>query len=411
MGRETIRRIDVFLGIVVCALLTIARRVVDLVAGQTTRDPPRQVLFLKLIEQGATVLAGDAIRLAAERVGRDNLYFCVFGENRFILDVLDLVPANNVLAVRSDRFDRFVVDVLRVLVRVRRARLDGVVDMELFSRATAIMAFLSGARVRVGLHRFTSEAPYRGDLFTHRLQHNPYLHMAQAYRLLVEALWADPAETPLMKVHPAPPPTPPSFVPLAEERERVQEKVKQAAGGAVEGRLVLINASIGDKLPLRRWPEACFVELGRRLLSERLDVTIGLTGAPSEQTAIESLRDKLGPRALCLAGRTTVRELLALYTLADVLVTTDSGPGHFATLTDIESVVLFGPETPVIFGPLGPRSVAVTANLACSPCLNAYNHRFSPCRYNACMHAISVDEVLAHVCAALDAEPGLRKVN
>jgi ADP-heptose:LPS heptosyltransferase len=103
-----------------------------------------------------------------------------------------------------------------------------------------------------------------------------------------------------------------------------------------------------------------------------------------------------------MAGRTTLREVLVLYTLADVLVTNDSGPGHFASLTGIDSIVLFGPETPLLFGPLGPHSQAVTANLACSPCLSAYNHRFSPCRFNACMHAISVDDVLARVMAALD---------
>jgi len=91
-----------------------------------------------------------------------------------------------------------------------------------------------------------------------------------------------------------------------------------------------------------------------------------------------------------------------------VLVTNDCGPGHFASLTDVDSIVLFGPETPVVFGPLGPRSQAVTAGLACSPCMNVYNHRFSPCVHNACMHAISVDEVISRVHAALAARAAKR---
>ena len=45
-----------------------------------------------------------------------------------------------------------------------------------------------------------------------------------------------------------------------------------------------------------------------------------------------------------------MRELLTLYTLADVLVTNDSGPAHFASLTPVHTVVLFGPETPLLFG-------------------------------------------------------------
>ena len=409
MGHETIRRIDVFVGGFLCAVLTMVRRAIDLVAARPLLQPPRRILFLKLIEQGATVLARDAVCLAAERVGRSNLYFCVFTENRAILDVLDIVPAENIFAIRSERFAWFVVDALRALAGVRRAGIDAVVDVEFFSRASAILAFLSGARLRAGLHRFTAEAPYRGDLLTHRLQHNPYLHVAQAYRLLVEALWADPCDTPLVKAPPAPLPAMPSFVPSEEERARGRAQLEAAAGMAVRGPLVLLNANPGDRLPLRRWPAERFVELGRRLLDERRDVVLGLTGTPAERAAVATLGAQLGPRAVCLAGRTTLRELLVLYTLADVLVTSDSGPGHFAALTTVDSIVLFGPETPALFDPLGPRSQAVTANLACSPCLNAYNYRFSPCLHNACMDAISVDEVLARVRAALDSRAALRQ--
>ena len=184
--------------------------------------------------------------------------------------------------------------------------------------------------------------------------------------------------------------------------------VDEAAGAAVRGPLVLLNLNLGDLLPLRRWPEARFLELGRRLLAEQPDVVLGLTGTAGERAALEAACAQLGPRAICLAARTTLRELLVLYTLADVLVTNDSGPGHFASLTDVDSIVLFGPETPAVFGPLGARSQAVTASLACSPCVNAYNHRFSPCRFNACMHAIEVDEVLARVRAALAARAARR---
>ena len=49
-------------------------------------------MFLKFIEQGATVLAQDAIRRATLHAGRDNMFFCVFESNRAILDVLGVVP-------------------------------------------------------------------------------------------------------------------------------------------------------------------------------------------------------------------------------------------------------------------------------------------------------------------------------
>ena len=59
--------------------------------------------------------------------------------------------------------------------------------MEFFSRASAIFAFLTGAAIRVGLHRFTGELPYRGNLMTHRIQYLPQLHISTQYSVLVEA--------------------------------------------------------------------------------------------------------------------------------------------------------------------------------------------------------------------------------
>ena len=58
-------------------------------------------------------------------------------------------------------------------MKIRRLGIDATVDMEFFARAPAVLAFLTGARRRVGLHRFTTEGPYRGDLLTHRVAAQP----------------------------------------------------------------------------------------------------------------------------------------------------------------------------------------------------------------------------------------------
>ena len=103
------------------------------------------------------------------------------------------------------------------------------------------------------------------------------------------------------------------------------------------------------------------------------------------------------PSAISLPAQTTLRELIVLYAMADVLVTNDSGPGHFSSLTDITSVVLFGPETPAVFGPLAPNAHVLRADIACSPCVNPFNHRFSPCNDHVCMRMITVDMVYERV--------------
>jgi ADP-heptose:LPS heptosyltransferase len=410
LNPHTVRRVDSWLGKPLCFVLTLLRRTVDLFRPDPgDSEPVKKILLIKMIEQGATVLAYRAIERAVEHVGRENVYFWVFEDNRFILDLLELVPPQNVLTVRTGGMFVLAWDLLKTAWRARKLGVDATVDMEFFSRASAILAFLTGARRRVGLHRFTSEGPYRGDLLTHRVQYNPYLHTAAAYYLLVEALWADPRQVPLMKVRPpAIDFRPPAFRPAGSEVEKVQATLDRLAGRAVSRPIVLLNPNASDLLPLRRWPSERFIELGRRMLVDHPDVTLAITGAPSEGDAAQQIAGSIGPEVLCLAGHTTLRELIVLYTLADVLVTNDSGPGHFSSLTDITSIVLFGPETPDVFGPLGPNTHPLRADIACSPCVNPFNHRFSPCNDNICMRMIDVDQVYELVEARLESRPRLK---
>jgi ADP-heptose:LPS heptosyltransferase len=397
----TIRFLDYWLGVPACALLTLLRGLASAAAAEDKPARPQKILFLKFIEQGATVLAQDAIRRATQVVGRDNLFFCVFESNRAILDLLDTVPAGNIISIRDQRFVPFAIDFLRAAWTVRAKQIDAVIDMEFFSRASAIFTFLTGATTRVGLHRFTGELPYRGDLMTHRVQYLPHLHISLQYLVMVEAACHDPNELPMLKVPLAQimgtPSAPPRFVPDADDLRRMRERLAGTASP-----IVVLNPNASDLLPLRKWQSARFVSLAQRIHATYPNALLVLTGASSERAAVDALcREINAPRTVSVAGQTTLRELLTLYTIADVLVTNDSGPGHFASLTPVHAIVMFGPETPRLFGPLAPSTTVIWKELACSPCVNVFNHRLSPCRNNVCMQLITVDEVFAAVKAAV----------
>ncbi len=411
MKPQTIRRVDAWVGKPACLMLTTFRRVAFFFRpARVSQDRPRKILLIKMTEQGATVLAFRAIVRAIEIVGRENVYFWVFEENRPILDLMGVIPKENVIAVRATGFVQFAREVLASLWHIRRIGIDATVDMEFFARASTILAFLTGATRRVGLHRFKAEGPYRGDLLTHRVQWNPYYHTASAYYVLVEALLSDPNDTPMLK-RPAPRLdwAPPPLTFTDAERTRAREVLKEASGQDISGPIVLLNPNASDLMPLRRWPSERFIELSRQLLAADPAIHIGFTGAPDERESVEALARQLNsPRVFSLAGRTTLRELFAVYDACDVLVTNDSGPGHFSSLTDIHTVVLFGPETPALYGPLGRNAHVLYASLACSPCVNALNHRFSPCKNNVCMQTISARDAFEKAMSLL-AQPNRRR--
>ncbi len=401
LATTKLQQIDRLLGIPACFVLT-RLRVIFGRHAPPPGVPVGRVLFIKLAEQGSTVLAHGAIRRAVAMVGRENVFFVVFAENRFILDLLELIPRENVFVIRAHSLASLVRSTWRVLGQIRRMKFEAAVDLEFFARSSAAFTFLTAARRRVGFHTFFGEGPYRGNLMTHRLLYNPYLHTSQIFAQMVEALRVDPVHLPTFGAQP------PSvdgedavFRPSPEEVAAVRAIVRQEAGDCGDAPLILLNANASDLLPLRRWAPERYVELARLLLEAVPNARVLMTGAPAEAAAAESLVTQVGSeRCASVAGKTTLRQLLVLYTLAEVLVTNDSGPAHFASLTPIDVVTLFGPETPRLFGARTKRNTTIWRGIACSPCVNAYNNRQSPCRNNLCMQQITVEEVFA---AARDA--------
>jgi ADP-heptose:LPS heptosyltransferase len=398
MNVARMRLVDRWLGAPVCFLLTLLRRVF----GRRTPDPtfrPRRILFVKLAEQGSTVLAQGALHAAFRKVGRSNVFFLLFKENRPILDLLDVIPPQNIIAIDARGLFGAIRGALAAVWRLRRLGIDAAIDLEFFARSSAALCYLSGARWRVGYHAFGGEASYRGDLMTHRLSFNPYLHTSVAFQVMVQALDQPADRFPRFTVHPpAPGPAPGRFRP-AEPELRGMRRTLHGLFGTGHAPLILLNANASDLIPLRRWPADRYVALARRLLDRYPEVHIAFTGAPAEAQAAGQLAARVGsPRCASVAGKTTLRQLLVLCALAEVLVSNDSGPAHFATLTDVDVVVLFGPETPRLFAAPSERTHPLWAGLACSPCINAFNDRASPCTDNACMQALTVDEVFQAVC-------------
>jgi len=402
VGISTLQRTDRWIGAPLCAILTLLRKIFES-AGPPGPRQVRRILFVKFAEQGSTVLAHPAIRRATEMVGRENVYFVVFEDNRFILDAMEIIPEGNVITIATQSLFGLAASALRAVLRVRKIGIDAVVDMEFLTRFSAILTFATGAKSRVGFHTFFGDGPYRGDLMTHRLLYNPHLHTSQMFEAMVEALTRDPALLPTFDFTPSVSKQSPTFRPSPAEVAEINAMLQRENPGIGSAPLILFNPNASDLLPLRRWPASRYVDLARRLLERYPELFIGLTGAPTEAAPNNELADEVGSdRVIRLAGKTTLRQLLVLYTRSEILVTNDSGPAHFASLTPIRVVTLFGPETPALFGARSPNATALWAGITCSPCVNAYNNRQSVCRNNLCMQAISVDEVFEKVTRIYD---------
>ena len=397
------RAVDRFVGVPICALLSVLARF----GGKPRADSaPGRLLVILLSEMGSLVLAQPMFLRLKQQYPGASIHVLVFGRNREVLDLLDVVPRENVLVLNDRSLRGFLSDALRVLRALRALRLDVVIDCELFARVSSIFSYLSGAPLRVGFHRHTQEGLYRGSFINRAVLYNPYQHLSQQFLTMVAAI--DSRTVPLGKCPPAPPPLPPPLVAFpAEELQRTTAAL-HANYPAVKGKTLVLVYPSGGLLPIRAWPLENYFALCKALLGDGYAVgIIGLEQDKAFGRAIaEHCRD---PQCIDLTGYTrSVRHLLALFHRAALVVTNDGGPGQFAALTPVPAIILFGPETPLLYGPLSKNAFCFHRALSCSPCLTAYNHRTSPCDGdNQCLKQIAPEQVLAKARAIL-CQPQIR---
>jgi ADP-heptose:LPS heptosyltransferase len=409
MNLDLIRWIDRWVGIPACFFVSWVYRVAEWIRrwrNIETPPPetPQKALFIELSEMGSTVLAYPAMKYILKQYPGIALYFLIFEQNRFSVDMLGLIPKEHVLTIDPRSPVHFLASTAKTLMTVRKEKLDMVFDLELFSRFSALLSGLSGARIRVGYGRYHEEGLYRGSFMTHRVLYNPHLHISKNFMALVKSI-EHGNEYPLLKeVIREEEMEAPQFQSDASDLQDLKERLAGVNPKIHEADLlVLVSPNAGDLLPIRAWPLQNYTALIKRILGRfnAVVVLIGLEGASRD--AAEIIGCVGSERCVDFTSKTSFKDLLDLLNLADVLVTADGGPAHFAAQMPIKSIVLFGPETPVLYAPLGGNATSLSAELACSPCLSAHNHRKTTCADPKCMHAITVDEVFGAVVEAIAA--------
>jgi ADP-heptose:LPS heptosyltransferase len=182
----------------------------------------------------------------------------------------------------------------------------------------------------------------------------------------------------------------------------MQDLIERLCPAARGKRLIAVNPNASKLIAIRKWPVERYAELVKRLLDDPRNACV-ITGLASDAEDARAIVDRVrSERLVDLTGKTSLRELIDLYNIADLLVTNDSGPAHFAALTDIDVVVFFGPETPLLYKPLTARCTVMYSHYACSPCVSAFNQRRSVCTKNRCLEQISVDEAWTTIAAVLE---------
>ena len=117
----------------------------------------------------------------------------------------------------------------------------------------------------------------------------------------------------------------------------------------------------------KRWYPDRFAQVARRLADE-WSAKVVIFGGPGETGIATDIESRLEGTSVNVAGKTTVRELMALIKRCNFFITNDSGPMHIAAAFDVPLVAIFGSTDHTGTSPYNSKSVVVRNNVECAPC-------------------------------------------
>jgi ADP-heptose:LPS heptosyltransferase len=384
------RKMDRYVGAFICRVFSLFYRKSK---DEDDGFQAKKFLVILLSEMGSLVLAYPMFREIKKRYPAAKLYGLLFEKNKEVLRLLDVTAPENILTIRDTAFGVFSIDCLRVLNRIRKLKIDVVIDCELFARISSIFSFLSGARIRVGFHPYTQEGLYRGNFINRPVLFNPYHHMSRQFLTLAAAV--DSVDVPKAKQLPTRLNLAAPLIDFARgEIDAMQARLRADFSAIADKRLVLIYPG-GGILPIRAWPRNYYSQLAGQLIKK--GYAVGIVGLAEDGVLANAILSECNnPACIDLTGYTrTVSELMLIFQFAALLITNDGGPGQFAAMTPIPTIIFYGPETPDLYSPVDKKATIFYNPLPCSPCLTAYNHRNSPCDGdNLCLKQIPPAQVL-----------------
>ncbi|HUL91791.1 MAG TPA: lipopolysaccharide heptosyltransferase II [Burkholderiales bacterium] len=238
---------------------------------------------------------------------------------------------------------------------------------------SALIPLFAGIPVRTG---FTGELRHGLLNRVHRLDPKALPLMAERYAQLAE----NPGESPER--------------PLAEVGLRVdQENLAEALArlGLSRAKPVVAFCPGAEYGPAKRWPAPYFAELAAKLAAQGR--AVWLFGSGKDADIGEEIARLSNGAAVDLCGKTDLASAIDLLSLAEIVVSNDSGLMHVAAAVGRPVVALYGSSSPEHTPPLSRRSRVVRTGIECSPCYA----RECPLGHFKCMNELAPDRVLQEI--------------
>lgn len=138
----------------------------------------------------------------------------------------------------------------------------------------------------------------------------------------------------------------------------------------------------------KRWPVEYFAEIARQQLAAGWQVW--LFGSHKDQAITAEIQNLTQQACMDLAGKTTLAEAIDLLSLANIVISNDSGLMHIAAALQRSLVAIYGSSSPRFTPPLSDRVKILSIDLACAPCFQ----RECPLGHLQCLRELAPNLVM-----------------
>ncbi|MBC8495524.1 glycosyltransferase family 9 protein [archaeon] len=322
----------------------------------------KSIAFVKLWAIGDSVTSLPLIKAIKEKYPKSNITVIAHKRNFTVYEHQSFI--DEIILFEEENLFKFL------------RKFDLVFDLEPYLNSSALLSWWIG-KFRIG---FSNQA--RSILYNKTSLFSKSKHMVEMYMDLGRQVGIEKTISKLEKLK-------------VNKKEKEQVDIFLRKNGVKKNdKLAGICTGAAESVRERMWPKERFAELADYLTNKNYVVIF--TGSPAESKLIEEVRSLMNTKSINSAGKISLTESFDLIEKCNIFISNDTGPMHVAAAQGCKTIGLFGPNTPVRWGPFGKGNVSIYHKISCSPCIINEKGIMPICinkEFQKCMKLISVKEV------------------
>lgn len=343
----------------------------------------RSILLIQLGDIGDVVLSFPAVRALRENFSHADVIVAVRGK---ALDILENCPwASGAISINTGQ--RSLIQKIgyqkNFFLQLWKYQFDLAIDLRADPRG-AVLAFLSGARQRVGF--FQKGHPFwRNWLFTHLAvpYGKPDDHMTEYYSNLLAEYHITPSD-----IWPV--------IVVSEQKQEMAGKLFNEENVPQDRPIIAIQPFC--LWQYKEWGAEKYIQLIQQIRTA-YNFPVIITGSPEERVRADRITESCGNHVYNLAGKTPMGLLPAVLKACRLFIGSDSAGMHIAAGVGTPTVTIYGPSSVSDWAPRGSKHSIVHTELPCLPC---HQKGCDGSGTSRCLEGLTVDEAMPAVKCQLD---------